>query len=348
MQRLTKGVQRLTKGLTMINNTNKAKLKQELEIFKENLNVHNLPDIFHYWANKFLRPLLEEYNISNPDDLFVNYMLDSVASCGIQEPVFISIGAGNCDTEVRIAKRLKDNGIQNFSIECLELNPTMLDRGYDLAVREGVAENLSFIESDFNQWQPNKKYVSVIANQSLHHVQNLEGLFAEIKKSLHENGAFITSDMIGRNGHQRWPEALDAVHHFWQELSEKYTYNHLLTRFEPTYENWDCSTEGFEGIRAQDILPLLIENFHFQLFIGFSNVIDIFIDRCFGHNFDPNNNWDTDFIDRIHQFDEDSILKGTIKPTHMMAVMKKNPVENPDYSRGFSPEYCVRNPNGLA
>ena len=80
--------------------------------------------------------------------------------------------------------------------------------------------------------------------------------------------------MIGRNGHQLWPEALEIVHEFWRQLPERYRYNRALKRYEELYENWDCSLESFEGIRAQDILPLLLEYFHFQLFVGCGNVID--------------------------------------------------------------------------
>ena len=323
---------------------NEAKLRHELNTFNDNINVHDLPDIFHYWSNKYLRPMLQEHDIRHPDDLFVRHMLESVSFCAVDNPLFLSLGAGNCETEVRLAKRLKEQGLRKFCIECLELNPNMLTRGRDLASKEGVIEHLSFIEGNFNTWKATSEYTSVIANHSLHHIQNLESVFGEIKKSLHQNGAFVTSDMIGRNGHQRWPEALRAVHHFWRELPKTHTYNHQLKRFEALYENWDCSTEGFEGIRAQDILPLLIKDFHFHFFLAFSNVIDVFYDRGFGHNFNRGNKWDTDFIDKVHQFDEESIRNGTIKPTHMMAVMKKFPAKNPWYSRGFSPDYCVREP----
>lgn len=323
----------------------KGKIEKELLAFNENVNVHELPEIFHYWSNKYLKPMLEEYAISHPDDLFANHMFDSALSCNIDRPTFVSIGSGNCDTEIRVAKLIKKKGLQEFNIECIELNTNMLKRGYDLANHEGVLENMSFLERDINEWKSDKEYVSVIANQSLHHIHNLEGLFSEIKNSLHKSGAFIISDMIGRNGHQRWPEALKAINNFWKELPEKYKYNHQLKRYEEVYQNWDCSTEGFEGIRAQEILPLLVERFHFELFIGFANVIDVFIDRGFGHNFDANNKFDTNFIDKVHQFDEDSIRNGTIKPTHIMAVMKKHPVSKPNYSRGFSPKYCVRNPS---
>lgn len=327
-----------------MNNEHEDRLMGELKYFNDNINVHDLPKIFHYWSNKYLKPMLIEYGISHPDDLFVNYMFDSFLSCGIDKPIFASIGSGNCDTEIRIAKLLKAKGVQEFLIECIEINTNMLERGFELAQKEHVLEHLSFIEMDFNKWKADKEYVSVIANQSLHHVQNLENLFYEIKKSLHNNGAFIVSDMIGRNGHQRWPEALDVVNNFWSKLPKQYKYNHQLKRYEEFYENWDCSTTSFEGIRSQDILPLLVKSFHFQFFIGFANVIDIFIDRGFGHNFNSNNIWDTNFIDEVHRFDELYIHKGIIKPTHMMASMKKIPVHKPKYSRGYSPEYCIRHP----
>ena len=300
------------------------RLRQELEGFNEYVNVHDLPEIYHYWSNKYLRPMIEEYGISNPNDLFVDYMLDSASLCNVEKSMFVSIGSGNCETEIQVAKLLKSKGLDEFIIECVELNENMLKRGFDLAKKEGVLENVSFIQADFSEWKPSTEYVSVIANHySLHHVQNLEGLFREIKKFLYNNGSFIVNDMIGRNGHQRWPEALEAVNDFWKILPEKYKYNHQLKRYEEVYENWDCSIEGFEGIRAQDILPLLVDSFHFEFFIGFSNIIDIFIDRGFGHNFDAHNKWDNNFIDEIHKFDENSIANGTIKPTHMMASMKK-------------------------
>ena len=155
----------------------------------------------------------------------------------------------------------------------------------------------------------------------------------------------MTDDMIGRNGHQRWPEALKFVNQLWSELPEKYKYNRKLNRLEKEYENFDCSTEGFEGIRAQDILPLLVERFRFDLFIGFGNIIDIFIDRCFGPNFDPENEWDRDFIDRVQALDAAEIESGRIKPTHIMAAMTKRPTGPTKMYKHLSPQFCIRRPD---
>lgn len=325
---------------------NNLKLKRERELFNQKTHVHDLPDIFHYWSNKHLRPLLEKHDISHPDDLFVNHMHESAKLCakaGVKGRLnYISIGAGNCDTEVRIAVRLQALGLKDFCIECLDLNQNMLSRGEKLAFDNGVSEHLSFIEVDLNKWQAKKQYISVIANQSLHHIVGLERLFEQISSALHPHGAFIVSDMIGRNGHQLWPEALSVMNELWKDLPDNYKFNHQHQQLYKNFVNWDCSSEGFEGVRAQDILPLLIKNFHFDFFIGYSNLIDVFIDRSFGHNFQIDNPWDTDFIDRIHNLDETLIKQGDIKPTHTMAVMKVNPALKPVYAEGLSPYDCVR------
>ena len=171
------------------------------------------------------------------------------------------MGAGNCDLEVSIAKNLLQAGLSEFILECLEINPVMLERGRQIAKENGVLDKMIFVEADFNTWRASREYHGVMANQSLHHVTQLENLFDQVRNALHRDGSFVISDMIGRNGHQRWPEALDMVQRYWKELPDTKKYNHLLNRFEAEYDNWDCSKEGFEGIRAEDILPLLVQRF---------------------------------------------------------------------------------------
>lgn len=320
------------------------RLASETLVYKDVADINVLPGIFHYWSNKYLRPMIEEFGFSNPDQFFAKYLMESAHASGAARARFVSIGAGNCDTEVRVAKLMHEAGFSGFTIECLDMNPHMLQRGREMAEREGVSDHLAFTRADFNNWQPMHRYAGVMANQSLHHVLNLEGLFDAVHAALHSGGLFVTHDVIGRNGHMRWPEALVPVQRFWEELPREYRYNRSLGRQEDIYVNWDCSSEGFEGIRAQDILPLLLERFEFRLFIGFANVIDVFIDRAFGHNFDENREWDRDFIDRVHAFDEAGMRDGLIKPTHMLAVMGRNQGAICKCSRGITPQMSIRVP----
>lgn len=120
-----------------------------------------------------------------------------------------------------------------------------------------------------------------------------------------------------------------------------------MKRSEKKYINHDCSREGFEGIRSQDILPLLNSRFSFELFIPFSNVVNVFIDRPFGWNFDANAAWDLDFIDRVHAADKKAMLSGDIKPTQMLAALRTNQFSDApkSWDRRMTPERCIRLPD---
>jgi SAM-dependent methyltransferase len=302
----------------------------------------DLPAIYHYWSHTYIRPMLEPLGCSRPAELFARYLLEGAKLCGADRPVFASVGSGDANNEIEVARLLKDAGLAEFTIECIEFNPALIERSIVAARDAGLAQHLTFLEQDFNVWQPARVYHGVIANQSLHHVSNLEGLFDTIRNALAPGGFFVASDIIGRNGHQRWPEARRVVERFWSELPAPYKHHRQLDRYEEQFQDWDCSAEGFEGIRSQDVLTLLIERFSFHAYIGFGSAIDPFVDRGFGPNFDAEAQWDRSFIDRVHAHDERGLLEGALTPTHMFAVMSLQPCENPYYARGLSPEASVR------
>jgi SAM-dependent methyltransferase len=322
-----------------------AKVEQELRTYRDVANVHELPAIFHYWANKYLRPKLELLGFTSPDDFYIQYITRIAQSNASQPCKILSLGAGNCDTEVHLSELLRNAGIGNFIFHCLEINPQMLARGRRLARERKFLSHFAFIETDINSWDAKISYDIVIANQSLHHIVELELVFDKIRGCLRDSGFFLTNDMIGRNGHLRWPEALELVQACWTLLDEKHKWNHALKRHEATYENWDCSLEGFEGIRSQDILPLLTKHFQFDCFIGFSNAINVFVDRAFGHNFDVSSERDCYFIDFVSHLDDYFIEAGKLKPTQMIAAMRKTGQSPARVYKHLTPAFCIREPS---
>lgn len=321
------------------------KLAEEIRTYRDVQDVHDLPPIYHYWSHKYLCPKFQTLGFDNPNAFYLGY-IRSIASKPAASCRILSLGAGNCDTEVELACILKKSNTENFIFDCLDINSQMLVRGEQLALKQGVADHFRFLESDINSWRPaGETYDVVIANQSLHHFVELELLFQKTYDALAQHGYFLTNDMIGRNGHMRWPEALELVQAFWSLLDDKHKWNHQLHRTELVYENWDCSIHGgFEGIRSQDVLPLLIKTFHFERFIGFANIITVFIDRGFGHNFDVHNFRDCYFIDFVAQLDDYFIELGKLKPTQMIAAMTKTKLRDPEYYKGLSPEWSIRRP----
>lgn len=319
-----------------------GRVASEKARYAECQQVHDLPPIFHYWSDTYIRPKLEPFGFRSPDEIFAKYLTEQYEQ-RLDRPLrFASVGSGNCNLEIAFAARMVARGYSRFAVDCLELNPAMLKRARAAAARAGVGEQIRLVEVDVNQWTADHEYDAAIANQSLHHILNLEGLFRQIWLCLQPHGCFVISDMIGRNGHLRWPEALDVVHEFWRKMPPSYRFNHSLQRHEELYRNWDCSAESFEGIRSQDILPLLVKTFHFRLFVGFGNVIDPFTDRAFGINFDANAAWDRAFIDQVHRRDEQEMRAGRIKPTHMLAVVDKDSDTATLFHEPFAPAFCVR------
>jgi hypothetical protein len=152
--------------------------------------------------------------------------------------------------------------------------------------------------------------------------------------------------MIGRNGHMRWPETRAIVDYFWRQMPERFKYHHQLRRFEsPDFMDWDCAVEGFEGIRAQDILPLLIQRFGFTHFAAWGGVTDTFLDRGFGHNFSHTDPEHLAFVDRLEAVNTAMHDIGFVKPTQMFAVMVLDRNAACVSHRGMTPHKALRIPN---
>ena len=133
------------------------RLRLERNTYKDCPDVHNLPEIFHYWSNKYLLPKALQLGFDHPDEFFALHLQEAGFREGHKPPRFVSIGAGNCDTEVRVAKRLRDRGLEAFTIECIDINPAMLERGRKMAEREGVAPFVLMTQADFNDWRPSSQ-----------------------------------------------------------------------------------------------------------------------------------------------------------------------------------------------
>jgi hypothetical protein len=60
-------------------------------------------------------------------------------------------------------------------------------------------------------------------------------------------------------------------------------------------------------------------------------VIDVFVDRCFSHNFDPSNADDAFLVRRIVFLTEVLLDAGLVRPTIMLTYLVKYSVPEVDY-----------------
>jgi len=318
------------------------KVEQELKQFHNQPQWHELPAIASYCAQKFWQPKIKSVGFADIQAFYLAYILSQYPQRKSALKL-ISIGAGKCALELTMAKDLVAQGVTDWEFYCLDLNKENLAEGKMRIAEAGLADQFKFLQTDIKHWgtEP-ESYDFVFACHSLHHFTELEILFEKIHSALKPEGYFVTNDMIGRNGHQRWPEALAILEVFWKTLELRHKYNHSIQQTDINYVDLDCSQCGFEGIRAQDILPLLVKNFSFEMFLGFGNVIDIFVDRVYGHNYDPNSEKDRYIIDAVSAFDDFFIEQGFYKPTHILAaMMKKDKTPVTRCYKHLTPEFCI-------
>lgn len=306
--------------------------------------VHDLPPIFHYWSNRYLRPRFEAIGFSSPDDFFFR-VIEAEARRKPQTIHCLSVGAGRCEVEIALARRLRDTGVENVRFVCVDLNARMLQAAAHLARDAGVADLLAFDIADINQRRLDRRYDVVLANQCLHHFVELETILDNIRDALADDGVFATSDVIGRNGHRLWPEALAELRPFWRELAPKHKYDRVLRQTTADYVDYDHADVGFEGIRAQDILRLLVERFEFEIFAPYACIALPIVERRFGWNFDANDPADIAFVDRLAQRDEALLDAGTVKPTQLVAAMRRRRIGPLVSTTRHAPADCIRAPD---
>src|SRR5262249_9211669 len=127
-----------------------ARVAYEIRHFQDNVEVHDasLPEIFHYWSHNKIRPKFEAFGFSSPHGMFKKFLEEACARKPEGPWRFVSIGAGNCDFEISVAEHLRSKGYSDFIIDCLDINPTMLERGKLEASQKGVASQIHGLEAD--------------------------------------------------------------------------------------------------------------------------------------------------------------------------------------------------------
>jgi len=329
----------------MMTNDYENRLERQKHQYAEGAEIHALPAVFHYWSNKYLRPRIEEiFNVSTVRDFYANGFAE-LLSTKPDHLKFVSIGSGDCSTEIDISEALIARGLRNFEFTCLEVSENLIREATTRIQAKGLTDFLKPIYFDVNRDALQSPVHGFMAHHSLHHILDLERLFDIIDSHLVPDGRFLSQDVIGRNGHKRWPETLAIIEILWKIIDNSKKYHHLLKAQHLQFVNYDCSTQGFEGIRAQDIMPLLVSRFSFNAFFATGGLIDVFVDRGYGPNYDINDSNDIRFIDLVETLNSVLLDLGVIKPTMLFADMgRKRPQSNPRIHRERSPAFCVRMP----
>lgn len=324
-----KAALRLTSDYTVFTTPSQSEIKQTYE----------LPIIFHYWSSRYLVPMQRELGFDTLEQLFIQTL---VQQCQQLPTCYIAyLGSDNGQFEAHLIQQLQQQGFNNVVMHGLHYDAAKVSELNQWAQQQGLATQLQFQHLQPTIWQPEQAYHVILANHVLNGLGQLALVLDKLYNALDTDGKLVIADMIGQKGHQRDAAVLPHIPELWAQLPEHYRFNLLTQQHEHWFINHDYSHIGFEGVEAHTLLPLLIQRFGFERFLGYGNLIDVFIERGFGHHFDEHNPDDVAFIDQVQAIDQMLIEQGTIKPTHMIAVLQREQSIKPQVYRHLTPKFCI-------
>jgi ubiquinone/menaquinone biosynthesis C-methylase UbiE len=263
----------------------------------------------------------------------------------------LSIGSGAGEQEITIGHRLQKDGIQ-FQMTCLELDHDLAEAGQRRADAEGLSiqfqvgdpDHLSLAAAEFDV---------VICFMALSPLRNLEHVLFEINRALKPDGALVIVDIITRNGYRMWESTFDVVRSLWNVLPAKYKFN--FTSYEKPqidldFRNRDYRVEVGASLRPQDlrraqmaprseeILPLLDEFLHREVYIPYYSIVRRFFDKMYGPCYDTTKWMDRTIIQMIWVLDIYYIKNGMLRPETFFGVYSKGPVRSrpPKHGKVFA------------
>jgi SAM-dependent methyltransferase len=315
-------------------------------------NMHDHDAAFHFYNTVQLSPKLKAVYDFKAGQTINDVYASQLAIAAISDDrrlSILSIGSGDCSIELQVAKILENVYQVKPNFTCYEPSEAGRERAKITLSNLTSSDKSSFSIQDRLLPRPTEQpFDAIFAHHSLHHAADLEFIFMYIKDNMKADGTFVCSDMIGRNGHRRWPEQLYVAENLWRRLPRSSKHDFILNTDILQYPDYDYTCEGKsdirEGIRSQDILPLLVRNFHFRYFVAWGGISFEFVGRRLAQNFSPHTAVGKEFLLELTSLEEKLTSEGVIKPDQMIATLthKASQSEQVTCWQHWTPTYCIR------
>jgi len=203
---------------------------------------------------------------------------------GVQRGLSLGCGAGALELQAR------QLGACEF-IDAYDVAPGAIEQAEKAAVRAEIT-GIRYAVADLNVLElPEDRYDVVFASMSVHHLSNLEDLFASVARCLKRGGVFIMLEYVGATQFQFTDKAVQIINDVLAilppTLRERSSQpGEHVTRFErETVANMNA-VDPSEAIRSAEILPLLTRRFAIVEKRDFGGTVTHMLLQDIVHNFE--------------------------------------------------------------
>ncbi len=206
-------------------------------------------------------PLVEEEHVrpqisGDPKVYYLEYFFERHVK---NRPVdhILSLGCGGGNLERALVEIGATRQVDGFDV-----SPESIRLANQLAAESGLGDQLNYEVADIDQIElPVNRYDVVIAKMALHHLENLEHIYHQVKRSLKPGGVLMINEFVGPSRFQWTDLQLRLMNELLEALPEKPRKAAPFLRvLRPELEDMK-TLDPSESVRSADVIPVLEQSF---------------------------------------------------------------------------------------
>lgn len=234
----------------------------------------------------------------------------------------LEIGGGLGGQANDFYTRLK---VERFDV--LDISDVAVANGNNRAEEQG--RNIHFAVADLNTDPlPEERYDLICARGALHHIENLEFVFAQINDRLTDDGLFFANDYMGPSYMQWEPKQLELMNAIVRLLPDdlnriQHRDNAIMREIQPIPLEIFKRVDPSEGVRAAEIFEVMEQHLEVEKIIPFGQTLAYEVLRGRVQNFSDSDDKDCAILSLICLLEKELIGAGTLKSNFNFVIAKK-------------------------
>jgi len=231
----------------------------------------------------------------------------------------LSIACGNGANEVAWLGRCRAAGIPVAHMTAFDVSASRIAAARNRAAEAGFADETTFLEDGFDTFNADAgAFDVIIAENALHHAQNLDVLLDRMKVWLRPGGSLIVRDFVGPSRFQWTNEQVGHADRLLTEMPERLRRRHgsgaVKTRFLRTGTWLMHLSDPSEAAHSSEILDGLRGRFREELLVGMGGtVLQLVFEDIAGNFLDPD---DAEAMEHLHRAieTENALIRDGVLP----------------------------------
>ena len=200
------------------------------------------------------RLYINPMSTGSADETWFSYIARKYFSKTVGRALSLGCGGGALERHALSAKVCE-------TFDAFDISEGSVEAAREEARKAGFLPRVNYAAADLNHLSlPTNTYDAAFASMAIHHLENLEGVFAELTKALKPGGLFVFNEFVGPTQFQWTDGQLELANELLRSIPERYRVassgNVLKVIRRPTIEQMNASDPS-ESIRSGEIMPLV-------------------------------------------------------------------------------------------